>query len=71
VNANRDGQVRYIVRFVEGGSAMRWYDQPLEQHGRVVEDGAEYLIVRVEQPSIPNGLGHAWAELAEPPVADA
>ena len=38
---------------------MRWYDAPLEQHGRVVEDGAEFVIVRVEQPAVPNGLGHA------------
>ena len=46
---------------------MRWYDAPLEQHGRVTEDGAEYVIVRVEQPTVPNGLGHAWAEPADLP----
>jgi hypothetical protein len=64
MNAIRDEQVRYLVHFAEGGSGMRWYDEPLKEGGVVKDGGFEYVVVRVIQPSRTTGLGHAWAELA-------
>ena len=45
--------------FSDGGSGMRFYDEPLAV-GSIVE--RDY---RVEQLSSPRGLGHAWATLVE------
>ena len=64
MNANRDGQVRYLVHFSEGGAAMRWRDDPLKEATFMTEQDVGYIVVRVEQPKVPNGLGHAWVELA-------
>ncbi len=64
VNAERDGKVRYLVHFAEGGSGMRWYDEPLEEAAMIKDGDAEYVLTRVDQPRSPNSLGHAWAELA-------
>ena len=56
--------MRYVVHFAEGGSGMRWYDEPLEEVGLIKEGDAEYVVTRVDQPNASNGLGHAWADLA-------
>ena len=58
----RAGQRRYLVRFSDGGSGMRFYDEPLEVGATVERD---YRIEQVEQPASPRGLGHAWATLIE------
>jgi hypothetical protein len=55
-------QRRYLVRFSDGGSGMRFFDEPLEV-GSVVE--RDYRIERIEEPPSPGGLGHAWATLIE------
>jgi hypothetical protein len=63
----RDWQVeqrRYLIHFSDGGSGMRFYDEPLEE-GATVERG-EYRVERVEQASYPQGLGRAWATWLEP-----
>jgi hypothetical protein len=41
---------------------MRRYDEPLEEAGLIKDGDAGYVLTRVDQPQIPNGLGHAWAE---------
>src|SRR5438552_3521269 len=64
VNAQRDGKVRYIVHFAEGGSGMRWCDKPLEEAGTLTDGGVEYSVTRVDGPQTPGGLGHAWVRLA-------
>lgn len=56
-------QLRYLVHFDDGGSGMRWYDEPLDV-GTELRDGTQrYVVERVEQPPNPNALGHAWARL--------
>lgn len=65
MNARRDNQVRYLVTFSDGGSGMRWYDDPLAED-TVVNDGpAAYAVAHVEQPKFPGGLGRAWCELLD------
>ena len=64
MSAQHDGQVRYLVHFSEGGSGMRWFDEPLEEVALIREGDVEYVVTRVVQPKAANGLGHAWAELA-------
>jgi hypothetical protein len=60
----QDGQLRYLAHFAEGGPGMRRYDEPLEEAGLIKDGDAGYVLTRVDQPQIPNGLRHAWAELA-------
>lgn len=48
--------------FAEGGSGMRWYDEPLEYVATIKDGEAEYVLTCVDQPRSPNGLGHPWAE---------
>ena len=49
-----------------GGSGERFRDQPLEAGAELLDGGATYRVVSVEQPPNPQSFGHAWAELAEP-----
>ncbi len=65
VSALRDGEgVRYVVHFGEGGSGLRWYDEPLQKAGTLAENGVEYIVSRVDPPRSPDSLGYAWAQLA-------
>ena len=59
----RDGQVRYIVHFDDGGSGMRHRDEPLEVGAELREGGERYRVERVEQPAHGSALGHAWVAL--------
>jgi hypothetical protein len=59
VNAFRDGQSRYIVKFDDGGSALRWYDAPLELGGELRDSGTRYRVVELTPARTPTGLGHA------------
>ena len=57
----RDLKIRYLVHFSDGGSGMRFRDEPLDV-GAVLEDGgARYRVERVEQPPNPRAFGYAWA----------
>jgi hypothetical protein len=50
-------QLRYLVRFSDGGVGMRQRKEPLEA-GQVIEDGGEtYLVEMVEPP--PSDTGSA------------
>jgi hypothetical protein len=59
----RDGQVRYIVHFGDGGSGMRHLDEPLEVGVELREGDERYRVERVEQPVHGTALGHAWVTL--------
>jgi hypothetical protein len=59
----RDGQVRYLVHFDDGGSGMRHREEPLEVGTELREGGDRYLVERVEQPRHGRALGHAWVTL--------
>lgn len=61
-SADRDGQHRYIVRFSDGGSGMRWYDDPLTVGAEIRDGGDTYRVARVDAPRTITGLGHAWCE---------
>ena len=59
----RDGHVRYLVHFDDGGSGMRHRAEPLPARRRTARDGgARYRVERVEQPPNPSGFGPVWAE---------
>jgi hypothetical protein len=60
---------RYVVHFADGGSGMRWYDQPLAEAGTLADAGVDYVVTRVDQPSRSNGLGYAWAQPLEAETA--
>jgi hypothetical protein len=60
----RDGQTRYMVHFAEGGAGMRWFHVPLEKGRVIVEGDREYVVLSVEPPKNPEGLGFAEVELA-------
>jgi hypothetical protein len=57
----RDGQVRYLIHFDDGGSGMRWRDEPLQAGVELHDGGGRYEIERVEQPPNTLSFGHAWA----------
>jgi hypothetical protein len=61
----RDGQIRYLVHFDDGGSGMRMMDEPLEVGCELTEGADRYRVVRVERPPKPRSFGHAWAELLD------
>lgn len=59
----RDGQVRYIVHFDDGGSGMRHREEPLEVGAELRDGPRRYLVERVEQHQ--TALGHAWVTLID------
>ena len=61
----RDGQLRYLVHFDNGGSGMRMRDEPLDVGCELDDAGVSYQVVRAEQSPHGRSFGHAWAELAE------
>ena len=58
----RDGLLRYLVQFADGGAGMRFFDHRLEPGDELTDCGDRYRIVRVEQHAGTGGFGHAWAE---------
>jgi hypothetical protein len=56
----RDGQLRYLVHFNDGGSGMRYREEPLKVGAELADGGARYRVERVESPPNPNAFGHAW-----------
>jgi hypothetical protein len=61
----QDGKVRYLVHFSDGGSGMRYRETQLDEGDEMNEGTRRYVVERVEQPSSPDALGHAWARLRE------
>lgn len=51
------------MTFSDGGSGMRWYDDPLAEGRELAEAGHRYRVAHVDQPSFPGGLGRAWCDL--------
>jgi hypothetical protein len=45
---SRNGQLRYLVHFDDGGSGMRTRDEPLEPGAELVDGGGCYRVVGVE-----------------------
>ena len=61
----KDEQIRYLVRFSDGGVGMRQRDEPLTV-GAVIEDcGQRYVVEGVEPPPNPAGFGRATARLSD------
>lgn len=60
MNAERDSQHRYLTHFADGGTGMRWYDDPLVEGATLSEGGVVYVVTRVTESRVPSGLGHAW-----------
>jgi hypothetical protein len=58
----RDGHVRYLVHFDDGGSGMRHRAEPLERRDQLRDGGARYCVERVDQPPNPSAFGHVRAE---------
>jgi hypothetical protein len=58
-------QIRYLIRFSDGGVGMRHRREPLEV-GKIIEDGGEsYVIEAVEPPPSPTGFGRASARRSD------
>jgi hypothetical protein len=58
-------QLRYLVRFDDGGSGMRLRGGPLDVGVELAEGADRYRVTRVEQPPNERSFGHAWAELVD------
>ena len=58
----RETTIRYLVRFSDGGSGIRYRDRPLDAGDEIDDGGQRYRVVRVEQPPSESSFGHAWAE---------
>jgi hypothetical protein len=58
----RDGQVRYLVHFSDGGSGMRLRDEPLAERDELTDGGTSYRVERVEQPPNPRASGTPWGQ---------
>jgi hypothetical protein len=56
---------RYLVTFCDGGSGLRYRDEPLEVGDELVDGPARYRVEQVEPPASANGLGRAWATLVD------
>jgi hypothetical protein len=56
-------QIRYLVHFDDGGSGMRYHDEPLDVGVELTDGGRRYRVERVEPPPNLNAFGHAWVEL--------
>jgi hypothetical protein len=61
----RDGQIRYLIHFSDGGSGMRWQDTPLEAGAELRDGGGVYEVERVEPPPNDLAFGHVWAKRVE------
>lgn len=55
-----DSQIRYLVHFDDGGSGMRYREEPLAVDAELTDAGRRYRVERVEPPPNPNAFGHAW-----------
>jgi hypothetical protein len=55
-------KVRYLIHFDDGGAGRRYVDEQLEAGSVLRDRGLRYVVERVEQPSTPFVLGHAWVE---------
>jgi hypothetical protein len=53
-------QLRYLVHFDDGGSGMRYRDEPLGVGDDLIDGGRSYRVERVEPPPNPSAFGHAW-----------
>ena len=56
------GEIRYLVKFSDGGVGMRKREAPLEIGDELDDCGERYRVVRVEQPPPEAGFGRAWAD---------
>jgi hypothetical protein len=54
---------RYVVHFSDGGAGVRFVDEQLEVGAEISDGDRRYAIERVEQPTTPHVLGHAWARV--------
>ena len=61
----RDGQMRYLVHFDDGGSGMRYHAEPLEPGDELRDGGGRYRVERLEPPPNPSAFGHASARRIE------
>jgi hypothetical protein len=59
-------RLRYVVHFSDGGAGTRYVDKQLEAGAEISDGGLRYAVVRVDQPTTPHVLGHAWARLTAP-----
>jgi len=50
------------TNFSDGGSGIRYRDSPLDAGDEIDDSGERYRVVRVEQPTMGQGLGQAWVE---------
>ena len=53
-----NGQLRYPIHFLDGGSSMRTREDPLEPGFELVDGGGRYRVVRVEPAANPQAFGH-------------
>ena len=60
----RDSQIRYLVRFSDGGSGMRHRDEPLAVGVELTDGGTVYRVERAKPPPNPSAFGHAWEPLS-------
>jgi hypothetical protein len=56
-------EIRYLVKFSDGGVGMRTRREPLEVGDELDDCGERYLVVKVEQPPSEDGFGRAQADL--------
>jgi hypothetical protein len=59
-------RLRYVVHFSDGGAGTRFVDRQLDVGDELRGGGLRYEVERVEQPTTPHVLGHAWARLVVP-----
>jgi hypothetical protein len=58
-------RLRYLVHFGDGGAGPRFVDQQLGVGDELRDGGRRYEVERVEQPTTPYVLGHAWVRRIE------
>ena len=61
----REGEIRYLVHFDDGGSGMRYRRKPLVVGDGLTDGGRHYRVERVEPPPNPQAFGHAWVAKLE------
>ena len=54
----RNGQLRYLIHFSDGGSGMRTRDDAVDVGDELVDGGGRYYVVCVEPAPNPQALGH-------------
>lgn len=52
----RDEQVRYLVRFDDGGAGMRSFAKPIMVGDEIADAGETYVIVSIEPAPLRAGL---------------